>query len=244
MKVIVVSGGSKGLGKGIVEDLLRHGYVVATYSRSQTKFVEEMAGGEFSKQFYWESVEGTDLEALQAFAQKAFKKYGQIDGLINNVGMAAEGILTLMNPGDIDQLISLNLKSPIYLTRMCAKYMLLQRSGSIINISSVVGIRGHSGVAVYSATKSALDGFTRSLARELGGRNIYVNAIAPGYMDTEMGAMLGEEKRKQIIRRTPLNRLGRVEDIVGMVRFLLSKEAEFITGQTFVIDGGPYVLKC
>ncbi|NKB24242.1 MAG: SDR family oxidoreductase [Kiritimatiellae bacterium] len=238
MKVICVSGGSKGLGKGVVEDLLRHGYSVATYSRSKTEFIEKTQEAESSERFYWESIEGTDLEALKLFAQKVFRKYGQIDGLINNVGMASDGILTLMNSGDIDQLISLNLKSPLHLTQTCAKYMLQQGRGIIINISSIVGIRGHSGVAVYSATKSALDGFTRSLARELGGRNICVNAIAPGYMDTEMGAMLGEAKRKQIIRRTPLNRLGKVEDIVGMVRFLLSKDAEFITGQTLIIDGG------
>lgn len=238
MEVIIVSGGSKGLGKGIVEDLLNHNCIVATYSRSKTKFIEDMEKGEFSNRFVWESVEGTDFDALRKFAVKIYKKYGRIDGLINNVGMAAEGILTLMNPVNIDQLIALNLKSPIFLTQTCVKYMLPRKKGRIINISSIVGLRGHTGVSVYSSTKSALDGFTRSLARELGSRKICVNAIAPGYMDTDMGAMLGEEKRSQIIRRTPLKRLGMVEDIVGMVRFLLSDDAEFITGQTLIVDGG------
>lgn len=238
MKVILVSGGSKGLGRGIVEDLLNDDCAVATYSRSKTNFIHEMENSELSDRFLWESIEGTDFGALTRYVQEIFKKYKRIDGLINNVGMAAEGILTLMKPLDIDRLISLNLRSQIFLTQMCAKYMLLQKRGKIINISSIVGIRGHSGVSVYSSTKSALNGFTRSLARELGARNICVNSIAPGYMDTDMGAMLSGPKKSQIIRRTPLRRLGRVEDIVGMVRFLLSKDADFITGQTFIIDGG------
>ena len=219
MKVMIVSGGSKGLGKGIVEDLLKHNCTVATYSRSKTKFIDEMEKGEFSNRFVWESVDGTDFEALSNFAVKIYKKYRRIDGLINNVGMAAEGILTLMNPANIDQLISLNLKSPIFLTQTCAKYMLPQKRGRIINISSIVGLRGHTGVSVYSSTKAALDGFTRSLARELGSRNICVNAIAPGYMDTEMGAMLGEEKRKQIIRRTPRKGWGGLKILWGWCGF-------------------------
>jgi 3-oxoacyl-[acyl-carrier protein] reductase len=238
MKVIIVSGGSKGLGKAIVEDLLNNDCVVATFSRSKTKFIEEMEQGEFSERFVWQAIDGTDFEALNSFAAKIFKKYGRIDGLINNVAIATEGILPLMKAVDIDQVISLNLKSPIILAQTCAKYMLSQRYGRVINISSIVGHRGHSGISVYSSTKAALDGFTRSLARELGKRNICVNSIAPGFMDTEMGAMLGEAKKKQIIRRTPLKRLGKVEDIVPMVRFLLSGDADFITGQTLIVDGG------
>jgi 3-oxoacyl-[acyl-carrier protein] reductase len=236
-KVIIVSGGSKGLGQAIVECLLNDKYTVATFSRNKTDFITTMENF-FPENFYWKEVEGKDIQQLMSFAQKIFQRYNRIDGLINNMGKAVDGVLTLMNGDDINELFSLNLQGPVQLTQACAKYMLLKKAGSIINISSILGIRGYSGLSVYSATKGGLDAFTRALARELGEKNIRVNAIAPGYLETDMSDSLQDKQREKIVRRTPLGRLGKVEDVIGMVRFLLSIESEFITGQTLVIDGG------
>jgi 3-oxoacyl-[acyl-carrier protein] reductase len=154
------------------------------------------------------------------------------------VGVAVEGMLAVTRRMAIHHALAVNLESAIVLSREVAKVMLRQRSGHILNISSVNGLSGARGMSVYSATKAGLDGFTRSLARELGGRDIRVNSIAPGYLATEMTRELTESRRQQILRRTPLGRLGTIDDIVGVVRFLLSPAASFITGQTFVIDGG------
>ena len=139
---------------------------------------------------------------------------------------------------DIDSLIDINLRGTIALTRSVVRGMLIRRYGRIVNVSSIVSMRGYKGVAVYSATKAAIDGMTRSLARELGRRNITVNSVAPGYMETELVSHLEKGQLDSVSRRTPLGRLGKPEDIVGAIRFLLSNEASFLTGQTLVIDGG------
>ena len=236
-QVVIVTGGSKGLGMGFVECLLESGHRVYTYSRSETEFVKKMKVS-FSKSFQWAEIDGTHYEMVEQFIKKIFETEGRIDVLINNAGMAVDGVLSLMKPEDISSLLSLNLESCIRAARTCAKYMLLKQQGSIINISSIIGIRGYSGLSVYSATKAGLDGFTRGLARELGGRNIRVNSIAPGYLETEMSSKLEDTQRNQIIRRTPLGRLGKVSDITGTILFLMSPQAQFITGQTLVIDGG------
>lgn len=161
-----------------------------------------------------------------------------MDALVNNAGVGIDGILPTMRASQIEQGIDLNLKASIYLIQACSKQMLQHASGSIINISSVNAVRGHSGVAVYSATKAALDGLTRSLARELGPKHIRVNSVAPGYFESEMVADLTPEAKQRIIRRTPLGRLGTADDMANVVLFLLSPQASFITGQTIVVDGG------
>lgn len=236
-KTIIVTGGSKGLGMGFVECFLREGHNVFTYSRAETDFTKEMSK-EHPKQFLWKSVDGKDFDGVELFIKEVHEKTKRVDVLINNAGMAIDGVLTLMKPEDIASLISLNLESCIRAARFASKYMLVQQYGVIINISSIIGIRGYSGLAVYSATKAGLDGLTRALARELGGRNIRVNSVSPGYLETEMSSTLGDTQRQQIIRRTPLGRLGKVHDVTGVISFLTSDEASFITGQTIVVDGG------
>jgi 3-oxoacyl-[acyl-carrier protein] reductase len=235
-KIIIVSGGSRGLGKGFVETMVEAGYKVYSFSRSQTPFVESLMAS--SKLFSWEPLDGTDFAGVDDFVKRVFEKEKRIDALINNAGMAIDGVLTLMRPEDISAVIALNLEGCIRLARAATKFMLQEKGGSIINISSIIGIRGYSGLAVYSATKAGLDGFTRAMAREVGGRGIRVNSVAPGYLETEMSSTLGETQRMQIIRRTPLGRLGKVSDVTGLVKFLVSEESRFITGQTFVVDGG------
>ncbi|MDM8550097.1 SDR family oxidoreductase [Desulfobacterales bacterium HSG2] len=236
-KVVVISGGSRGLGRGIAEAMLNDGNIVATFSRSPTPFTKELMK-EGRDVFLWEAADGEDSEQLRRFAGSVIRRHGRIDILVNNAGVGIDGIMTLAREADIHRGIALNLEAAIHLSRACLKSMLPQRSGCIINISSVNAVRGHAGVAVYSATKAALDGLTRSLAREVGSEGIRVNSVAPGYFESDMSDRLSEKRLSQIIRRTPLGRLGRVSDIVGMIRFLISEEADFVTGQTFVVDGG------
>ncbi len=237
IKVCIVSGGTRGLGSAIVGDLLRAGRSVATFGRAESPAIAE-ARATFGDQLLFAAVDAADGAAVSRFAGAVAERFGRVDALINNAGVGVEGVLTLTRASDIRQAIAVNLESAILLAQAVAKVMLRQRRGHIINISSVNGLRGNRGVSVYSATKAALDGFTRSLARELGGRGIRVNSIAPGYLATDMTDGLAEERRQQIIRRTPLGRLGTVDDVIGTVRFLLSPAAAFITGQTLVVDGG------
>jgi 3-oxoacyl-[acyl-carrier protein] reductase len=144
----------------------------------------------------------------------------------------------LIRDDDIDDVIDLNLRATIHITRLVTRRMLVQHSGRIINVSSIVGLSGYRGLSVYSATKAALDGFTRALARELGSRGITVNSVAPGYLRTEMSHGLDEAQLGQISRRTPAGRLGEPEDVAAAVRFLASPEAGFVNGQVLVVDGG------
>jgi 3-oxoacyl-[acyl-carrier protein] reductase len=237
--VVIISGGSRGLGQALVTSCLARGYDVATFSRSETPFVQALSSERFERpRFLWREVDATDPAALKAFVFEAARTFGRIDALINNAGIGLDGLLPTTRTSQIEQAIDLNLKAAIHLTQACSKQMLSQASGSIINISSVNALRGHSGVAVYSATKAALDGLTRSLARELGPKHIRVNSLAPGYFESEMVGHLSPEAKQRIIRRTPLGRLGTTEDMANAVLFLLSPEASFMTGQTLVVDGG------
>jgi len=235
--VVLISGGSRGLGLTIVTSLLERGSKVATFSRRSSETVERLRD-KHEKTFRFVEGDMSDAASLEAVVKQVEKNYGPIEALINNAGIAIDGVLATMQPTQIEQLISTNLTGTLLLTRLAVRHMIVRSRGSIINISSIIGLRGYAGLAAYSATKAGLDGMTRGLARELGPRNIRVNSIAPGYLETEMTHGLGDAQRDQIVRRTPLGRLGTPEDVLGAVYFLLSPEAGFITGQVFVIDGG------
>lgn len=237
--VVVISGGSRGLGQALATSCLEQGYRVATFSRSPTPFIESYQERDpEGRRFWWAATDSVDPAALKDYAAQVVQHYGRLDVLINNAGVGLDGLLPLARPADIEHTIDLNVKGTIFLTRACTRFMLRQQSGCIVNISSINALRGHAGVAVYSASKSALDGLSRSLAVELGPKNIRVNTIAPGYFDSDMVAHLSEEQTRRIVRRTPLGRLGTVSDIANLVLFLMSPQAAFITGQTIAIDGG------
>jgi 3-oxoacyl-[acyl-carrier protein] reductase len=232
----MVSGGSRGLGQSIVTALLDAGYRVSATSRKPTSFTQGLAG---NPQFLFEPSDVADSASLSGFVDGAEGRFGPCFGLVNCAGVALDGVLATMTDERIDQLLSVNLAGTLRLTRRVVRRMLVANAGgSIINISSIVGLRGYSGLAAYGATKAGLDAITRALARELGGRRIRVNSIAPGYLETEMTRELGSEQRDQIVRRTPLGRLGTPADVTGSVLFLLSDAAAFMTGQVLVIDGG------
>jgi 3-oxoacyl-[acyl-carrier protein] reductase len=236
-KVVVVSGGSRGLGFAICKTLLEEGYCVATFSRKNTPELEALiaqSGG----RLYWQSLDIADEAQLRAFLRRVREKFGRVAYLVNSAGMANEGLLTLMKGNDISRMIRVNLEGAIALAQACLKQMMVGGFGVIVNVSSVVGVRGFKGVAAYSATKAALDGFTRSLSKEGGPAGIRVNSIAPGFMETEMTSELTDRQKARIIRQTPAGRLGAVADVSSVVKFLLSEEASFITGQTIVVDGG------
>ncbi len=236
-RVAVVSGGSKGLGLSICTTLLAAGYKVATFSRRGNEALDRLLQ-EKEGRLYWEPVDIVDVVQVQRFLSRVRKSFGRVAYLVNNAGMANEGLLTMMKSQGISRMIQVNLEGTINVSQACVKQMMVGGFGAIVNVSSVVGVRGFKGVGAYSATKAALDGLTRSLAKELGPMGIRVNSVAPGFMETEMTAELTERQKVGIIRQTPLSRLGMVDDVAAVVGFLLSEEARFITGQTIVVDGG------
>ncbi|MDA8562083.1 SDR family oxidoreductase [Gammaproteobacteria bacterium] len=238
-KVMIISGGSRGLGKYAVKYFLHNGWKVAFFSREKSTFTQKLIlDSDLKDKFYWEPLDILDEKKVTQFCRNVYKHFKRIDALINNAGVGTDGILTLTSSNDINQLIDVNFKSVVNLTKACLKYFLVNKSGSIVNISSINSIRGHEGLSVYAGTKAALSGFTIALAKEVGVRNIRVNSIAPGYLDTDMTKSFTDKQRQRIIRRTPLGRLGVVEDIIGAIEFILSDSAKFITGQTLVVDGG------
>jgi len=259
MPTTLISGGSRGLGLALVERLLTRGDAVATFSRSGSPALDALAAAHADRLFT-ARVDAADSAAIRGFVEQVASRFGRIDHCIANAAIAHEGVLAVTSDAAIDDMLAVNLKGSIVLVRECVRQMLVQappshpvgpslRDGlsvaeqqtytpSITVISSVVASRGSPGLAVYAATKAGLEGFARNLARELGPRGIRVNAVAPGFLETELSASLSDENRARIARRTALGRLGQPADVVGAVEFLTSPAASFITGQVIAIDGG------
>ena len=238
-RVALVTGGSRGLGVGLVQAFLNAGYCVETCSRTVTDTVRAWEDDrELKERFHFTTADLADPVDAERFVKEAAARWGRIDVLVNNAGVAREGVIGLFGNDALDDVVDLNLKGTVYVTRAASRVMLARRAGAIVNISSVVGLSGYRGLSVYGATKAALDGLTRALARELGSRGITVNSVAPGYLRTEMSHGLDEDQLSQISRRTPLGRLGEPEDVARAVLFLTDPENRFITGQVVVVDGG------
>lgn len=239
-RVVLISGGNRGLGSALVRSFLEDGqHCVATFSRTRTQFIDAIAHHrEWRERFYFEPLDIANRQEVDACLQEIDHRFGPISILVNNAGLGLDGVLALQSEEEIDRLLQTNLQGAVHLTRGCVRHMLRQNWGRVVNISSVAGLTGFRGLSVYSMTKAGLNGFTRSLARELGSRNITVNSVAPGFLETAMTEALTEKQKAQIVRRTPVGRLGRPEDVVPLVRFLCSEEACFISGQTIAVDGG------
>ena len=234
MSSYLVTGGSRGLGLAITEALLDRGDSVRTMARTRTPAVDALVAAHGDRIEFLEGDVAVDAD-IERFT------YGSasFDGLVNNVGVGLDGLLATQGVATIDRLLDVNLRSALLCSKWYTRARLGAREpGSVISISSIIGVRGYSGLAAYAATKAGMLGMTRALARELGPRGFRVNAVLPGYLETELSASLSRRQLGQIRNRTPLGRLGTAADVTPLVLFLLSDASAFITGQEFVVDGG------
>lgn len=216
--------------------------VIVNYSgndEAAQKTVDEITATGGQAQKYKCSV--NDSESVKVMIDEIIKKFGRIDILVNNAGITKDGLMLRMTDEDFDRVIDVNLKGTFNCTKYVSKYMLKQKSGKIINISSVVGLSGNAGQVNYSASKAGIIGITKSAAKELSSRGITVNAVAPGYVDTDMTKVLSDNIRNEILKNIPLQRMGNVEDISNCVAFLASEDASYITGQVISVDGGMHI---
>jgi 3-oxoacyl-[acyl-carrier protein] reductase len=242
-RVALVTGGSRGIGRAVCEALgARGAHVVVGYGRGEepARAVADgiaLAGG--SAEILGFDV--ADMKASEAAVAAAAKKHGRLDILVASAGISIDGLLLRLKEEDIDRLFAVNVKGAIACARAATRSMMRARRGRIVLLSSVVGEMGNVGQTAYAATKAALLGVTRSLAREYASRNITVNAITPGFIETDMTAALGEEMRAELLRAIPLGRIGAAQDVAAGVVFLCSDEAGYITGQTLRINGGMYM---
>lgn len=241
MRNIIVSGASRGLGLAIAKALVAEGYRVIAVARSETpelRAAEDAATQDGAGALSFRACDLSQTAGLASFVGALREEFGAVYGLVNNAGIGTAGILSMMRDDQIEALIRLNTLSPVLLTKYVLRSMMLQREGRIINMASIVATTGYAGLAAYSATKAALLGFTRSLAREVGPLNITVNAIAPGFIDTQMTRDMNGDQREQIARRSALKRLPDTADVTGAVLYLLSDKAHNITGTTLTVDAG------
>jgi len=239
-KVAVVTGSSRGIGAGIAQTLAKQGARVVVNHRSSAEAAQEVvaaitsAGGEA---MVVQADVGHNDEA-QRLVKDTIDTYGQIDILVNNAGTTRDKLIMTMKEEDWDVVLKTNLSSVYYCSKAVIRPMMKKRSGRIINITSVVGLAGQAGQTNYAASKAGIVGFTKSLAKEVGSRNITVNAVAPGYIPTALTNVLPEEQTQTIIENTPLGRMGTLDDVAAAVLYLASDEAAFITGQVLTVDGG------
>lgn len=236
-KLVVITGGTKGLGLAISSALLAGGYKIVAASRSCGDEFNKLKAN-YSDSIVFEPIDLTATDSIYLWTKKIVSVYGIPYSLVNNSAIGLDGFLGTMHESDIHQLISVNLTAPILLSKYFSRQMLSRKCGRIVNVSSIIANTGFSGLSVYGATKAGLNGFTKSLARELGKANITVNAIAPGYMQTEMTKGLQGDKLDSIIRRSPLHKLTGVDQVAPMVLFLLNETGNAMTGSIITIDSG------
>ena len=242
-KIAVVTGASRGIGRAIAKKLAARGAeVIINYNGSAQK-AEEVKSEIISAGGKAETIQCnvSDYNACEAFFKEVTARFGRIDILVNNAGITKDGLLMRMSEEEFSSVIDVNLKGTFYCIRFASRQMMKQRSGRIINMSSVVGVAGNAGQINYAASKAGVIGMTKSAAKELAGRGITVNAIAPGFIETDMTRILPEKVKEEMIKQIPLGRPGQGEDIAAAAAFLASDEAGYITGQILQVDGGMHM---
>lgn len=237
MQNVIVTGCGKGLGLEVSKQLLEAGYNVIGITRSSSLGYSKLQDIHQGQAHFYK-FDLANTSEISALVKTITSEHGRIYGLVNNAAIGNDGVLATMHESDIATLLKVNVESPIVLTKYASRSMLLNKKGRVINVGSIIGSTGFSGLSVYGATKAAMGGFTKSLARELGKGQITVNTLAPGYMETNMTKDLVDEKLEKIKRRSCLGRLAHVSDAASMITFLMSESAAGMTGTTFTVDAG------
>jgi 3-oxoacyl-[acyl-carrier protein] reductase len=241
MRNVIVTGGSRGLGLGIARKLAATGYAVITVARKKTdQLTAAMDAAKRGKTgaLHFIACDLGEIDGIPDLVRGLRKEFGPIYSLVNNAAIGTDGVLATMHNAKIEALVRVNTVSPIVLTKYVVRQMMADGGGRIVNVSSIIGFTGYSGLSVYAATKASMLGFTRSLAREVGRLGVTVNAVAPGFMDTEMTQGLEGEQRQKVARRSALRRLPEVEDVANAVEFLLGEGGKSMTGTVMTIDAG------
>src|ERR1700675_1945632 len=236
MHNVVVTGGSRGIGLAIAQRLAAAGYNVIAVARRPSDVIGNIGAG--TGAIHFRAFDLSETGAIPAFVKGLRDEFGAIYGLVNNAGIGTEGLLATMHNSEIEALVGLNILSPIILTKYVVRQMMADGAGRIVNMSSIIATTGYNGLSVYGATQAAATGFTRSLAREVGKLGITVNAVAPGFVDTELTRGLSDDQRKRIAGRSALRRLPETDDVARMVEYLLGDGGRNITGSVLTIDAG------
>ena len=239
-KTAIVTGGSRGIGRAVCLELARRGCNIVLSFAGNNAAADQTVSDCQALGVQALAVQGNvaDADAVKALFDAALEKFGAIDILVNNAGITRDNLLMLLKEEDFDAVVDTNLKGAFLCMKAAVRPMMKQRRGRIISLSSVVGLRGNAGQVNYAASKAGVIGMTKSLAKELAGRNITVNAVAPGFIDTDMTAVLPDKAKEAILSSIPMARLGAAEDVASAVAFLASDEAGYITGQVLAVDGG------
>ncbi len=239
-KCALITGATRGIGKQIAITLAKQGYNIALNYRKENEELENTKKEieEIGVQVIAVKGDVANFEECENFVKQVIERFGQIDVLVNNAGITKDMLLMRMKKEDFEQVIDTNLVGTFNVTKNVVPYMMKARSGRIINISSVVGISGNAGQTNYSASKAGIIGFTKSLAKEIASRNILVNAVAPGFIETNMTDVLKDDVKQEIAKNIPLKRMGTTQDVANVVKFLASDDSSYITGQVINVDGG------
>ena len=239
-KIALVTGGTRGIGKKVAEKFAKEGYnLVLNYVSDNTDINSVIDSfKEYKNEVILVKADVSKFNECENLVKEAIEKFGKIDVLVNNAGITKDGLIAMMKEDAFDRVIDVNLKGTFNMTRNVVPYMMKKRCGNIVNISSVVGVAGNAGQSNYAASKAGIIGFTKSLAKELAPRNIRVNAVAPGFIDTDMTSVLTDKVKDNIYSQIPLKRMGEAEEVANVVYFLSDDESSYITGQVINVDCG------